>query len=1056
MAIKFSGDIRQFADDAFAIGNTGMGSAVTDGGSTLVRGSASTNSLSVVGGGPAARGTATIDGAGSSFVVRSGGQPGMGDTGLGIGFFGRGTVNVRDSGNLTLQDLVNDPAGNQLLTLGSRGGASGTLNLSGGSTLSINGFSNGVLVGDDGGRGTFNATASTINVVGRAGTDPRGPGSAEAGLRIGEDGGRGDVVLTGGTNATFRAIGDGDPATSAFAGALIGEEGGAGTLSVRGDSTLTFTADDDPAFLSVGRGDRGDPNLPRSNATLNVESNSVLNVASSAAGDGIGAFLDVGRDRAIATATVDGGTITVTGAQEAFGAIGRDGATGTLIVDGGGAVTYQQGLSGFASDPTAFRGAGLEVGSSGGTGTVDVRDGTLALLSEAGRASVTVGDRDGTGTLNVGDAGRLGIEARGGFENAFINVGAAGGSNQTTSGTFVVDGGTVEVDSANGAGFMSIGRGTGGVGVARFVNGADVDISGVAARVLVGASNEETGISGRLLVASGSDLTLTSTSGLAGDNLVAIGNDQGQTGRMTVTGAGATVNAAAFEVGASVLDPTAPAGDGTLTVTAGGRLNLDAMGVGRGGTLVTSGALIDVSGAVSGAGPDGAPLPDGLVVIGRHDVRSGFTTIVGEVTYGEGALATFRIDAGGRQGTLVARGAEAGIAFETGSRIVVAADSQGAIGRGEKFALAVTPGSTDAVTFGADFSLADDVGVSGLPADFGYSAFVDRVGSLFLNALTDGRGNGTALLNFGAGDARGARFTYDSDARAGTGQGGVYEAVGARDLDAVSGTASNDVLVANGANDFFLLGQAGRDTLVGTAGDDRLDGGAGNDRLFGRAGDDGLIGGAGDDVLTGGAGADVLSGGSGFDTASYELAGSGVTADMAVASAGRGEGAGDRFIAIERVVGSKFGDVLRGSGGDDRLEGARGKDVLVGRAGDDVLIGGQGDDVIAGGLGRDVLRGNEGADRFFYAAAAESIGASTDLIVDFERGVDRIDLSRLDGDATAPGNQPLAFVSGFTGAGGEVRTAAGSVLVDLDGDLAADLAIRLSGNPTLAADDFIL
>lgn len=85
------------------------------------------------------------------------------------------------------------------------------------------------------------------------------------------------------------------------------------------------------------------------------------------------------------------------------------------------------------------------------------------------------------------------------------------------------------------------------------------------------------------------------------------------------------------------------------------------------------------------------------------------------------------------------------------------------------------------------------------------------------------------------------------------------------------------------------------------------------------------------------------------------------------------------------------GDVqrsLRGSGADEALAGNTGADLIWGGGGDDTLSGGGGADVIFDGSGADTLTGGAGADIFVLAADAE-----TEVIEDFEFGVDRLDLS---------------------------------------------------------------
>lgn len=237
--------------------------------------------------------------------------------------------------------------------------------------------------------------------------------------------------------------------------------------------------------------------------------------------------------------------------------------------------------------------------------------------------------------------------------------------------------------------------------------------------------------------------------------------------------------------------------------------------------------------------------------------------------------------------------------------------------------------------------------------------------------------------------------------------------------------AANDVDILRdfrsaAAADNQILGLGGDDVLKGGSGEDRLNGGAGDDKLWGRAGDDELNGGAGDDVMTGGSGRDRLAGGAGRDTLSG--------------------GAGD--------------DHLYGGAGADRLSGAAGTDRMWGGAGNDRLSGGLGDDWLQGGAGRDALTGGEGADHFVFADWADSGPAAMDVITDFQRGADHIDLTGLTGaDLHWIATDRLA-------AAGDVRLeAAGEqgivVQIDQDGDGRADLLIRVLGQADLTSADFL-
>ena len=114
-----------------------------------------------------------------------------------------------------------------------------------------------------------------------------------------------------------------------------------------------------------------------------------------------------------------------------------------------------------------------------------------------------------------------------------------------------------------------------------------------------------------------------------------------------------------------------------------------------------------------------------------------------------------------------------------------------------------------------------------------------------------------------------------------------------------------------------------------------LSGGPGDDDLYGAVGLDTLAGGAGDDLLHGGPGADILNGGAGSDTASYASAGEAVVASLSAPLSNSGDAAGDTYIAIENLTGSRFADALTGDAGDNVLTGGAGADVLDGLGGVD-------------------------------------------------------------------------------------------------------------------------
>jgi len=189
------------------------------------------------------------------------------------------------------------------------------------------------------------------------------------------------------------------------------------------------------------------------------------------------------------------------------------------------------------------------------------------------------------------------------------------------------------------------------------------------------------------------------------------------------------------------------------------------------------------------------------------------------------------------------------------------------------------------------------------------------------------------------------------------------------------------------------------------------------------------------------------------------------------------------------ISGTNYSDVIYGYGGDDDLFGNDGHDDLLGGAGNDYLSGGYGDDYLSGGSGsdrlvggagydelvggsgRDVMTGGTGEDVFVFDFASDSQAgfSSRDIITDFTLDVDLIDLSGIDAQANAYGNQAFFFGGYDTKFDyqGEVRYQyvdtdgngyRDSTLIsgNTDGDQTAEFQIELSGLKNLNEFDFFL
>jgi hypothetical protein len=269
-------------------------------------------------------------------------------------------------------------------------------------------------------------------------------------------------------------------------------------------------------------------------------------------------------------------------------------------------------------------------------------------------------------------------------------------------------------------------------------------------------------------------------------------------------------------------------------------------------------------------------------------------------------------------------------------------------------------------------------------------------------------------------------------------------------------------------------------TMSGGRGTDVFTGGAGNDGFYFR---DGSFWNAGDRV-TGGGGIDQLGFRGDFTGANAVVMGAsqitGISALVLMS------GLDTRFGPV--VAPTKFditmdnGNVTAGA--TFTVDGAQlaanetarvdasaetdGNYRLFGGAAADTLIAGAGADLVSGSGGADTLTGNGGTDSFRYSATADSTAAAMDRILDFTPGTDKIDLTRIDANSHAAGNQAFSWIGSntFTGSGaasaGELRAYENGgkwfVEGDTDGNGVGDLVVELTlqGATPLGQGDFFL
>lgn len=233
-----------------------------------------------------------------------------------------------------------------------------------------------------------------------------------------------------------------------------------------------------------------------------------------------------------------------------------------------------------------------------------------------------------------------------------------------------------------------------------------------------------------------------------------------------------------------------------------------------------------------------------------------------------------------------------------------------------------------------------------------------------------------------------------------------------------------------------------------------------NETVYFQNADDTAKMGGGNDVIDDGyGGKDTYDGGKGSDTLTYTyrfsqsievtLKGS-KTAKVTIGGTSE-----DKIKNIENITGGYVADTIKGDKGDNTLDGLTGDDILDGGAGHDRLIG---------SLGSDRMTGGAGNDNFVFKFIGSTTAFERDVITDFKRGEDHIDLKGIDPDTTTVKNEAFAFLAkegaAFDGKGPEVRfdkqSAVTFVELDANGDKLADWHFELSGVVGLTKADFLL
>ena len=108
------------------------------------------------------------------------------------------------------------------------------------------------------------------------------------------------------------------------------------------------------------------------------------------------------------------------------------------------------------------------------------------------------------------------------------------------------------------------------------------------------------------------------------------------------------------------------------------------------------------------------------------------------------------------------------------------------------------------------------------------------------------------------------------------------------------------------------------------------------------------------------------------------------------------------------------------------------------------------------------LAGGGGNDLFDFNALSETGLSSTtwDVITDFVKGQDKIDLSTLDANtATTASNEAFTSIIGSAttfSAAGQLKVVSGVLYGNTDADTTAEFAIQLTGISSVSLTDFVL
>jgi len=353
--------------------------------------------------------------------------------------------------------------------------------------------------------------------------------------------------------------------------------GGGAKLGVADGAGLNGT-------YTLGAGEVLDLDAATNAVAPDGDANGAVGVGSGAEGtvniDGAGAALNLNGDA--------NGAKTFTDFQ-----IGLSSAIGTVNVLNGGLLD----LSAPTLESIATQSSGLKLGRDGGTGTLNVDDGTVSVSSTSGALMFIGRETAGTGIVNLDNGSSLTVHDQDATDNAGLDIANVVLGRSDGTGTMTVDGGSsVIVKSERSDANFKVGRDTGSDGTLVVTGASTVDITGAAGEGPLAGTYDNTIFGGIFTnLAVGQQNGSTGTATVSDNSVVTVGgNDPENHARLRIA------------------DQSGATGD--VTVSSGGRIDVSGT---QGRVLVGAGDGVDGgSGTLSVTGANSMVTASELVQIG--------------------------------------------------------------------------------------------------------------------------------------------------------------------------------------------------------------------------------------------------------------------------------------------------------------------------------------------------------------------------------------------------------------------------------------------------------